>query len=75
MIASSLASGCCFKSFGFEALEPEAEAVAFPIQNLHAVAWLVEEDEKHRVEYRDFDIQFDQRRRPSMDFRKSTGLG
>ncbi|WP_432760548.1 TonB-dependent receptor domain-containing protein [Pseudomonas arabinosi] len=48
-------------SLGFLALEPKAEAVAFPVQNLHPVARLVEENEKYGVEHGDLDIQLDQR--------------
>ncbi len=58
-----------------KALEPKTEAVAFPIQNLHAVTWLVEEDEKHRVEYRDVDIQFEQCNQAINGFSKVHGLG
>jgi hypothetical protein len=50
-----------FESLRFQALEPKAEAVAFPVQNLHPVARLVEENEKYGVEHGDLDIQLDQR--------------
>lgn len=66
---------CCLESLGLQALEPKTEAVAFPVQNLHAVAGFVEEDEQHGVEHCHPDIQLDHRSQPSMDFRKSTGLG
>lgn len=36
----------CFVVFGFEALEPETKAVALPVQDLHPVARLVEENKK-----------------------------
>jgi hypothetical protein len=42
-----------------EALEPNAKAVALPVQNLNSVARLVEEHKKHWVEHRDLDIQLD----------------
>lgn len=37
--------GRCFETLGLQALEPKTEAVAPPIQSLHAVAGLVEKDE------------------------------
>ena len=47
----------CFVVFGFEALEPETKAVALPVQDLHPVARLVEENKKkHRVEHRHFGV-------------------
>lgn len=49
-----------FETLGFQALEPQAEAVALPIQHLDAVSGFVEEDEKYGVEHRDLDFQFDQ---------------
>ena len=66
--------GRCFESLGLQALEPKAEAVAFPIQNLHAVSGLVEENEKHRVEHGDLDIQFDQRGQTINGFSEVHGL-
>lgn len=47
-----------FEALGLQAFEPKAEAVALPIQDLHAVAWLIEEDEKHRVGHGDLDVKF-----------------
>lgn len=64
-----------FETFGLEALEPKAKAVAFPISNLHAVAGFVEEDEKHRVEYGHFYVELDQRRKAVDGFSKVDGLG
>ena len=64
-----------FETFGLQALEPKAEAVALPVQNLHPVAWLVEEDEKHRVEHRDFDVQLDQGRQTVNGLSEVDGLG
>lgn len=49
-----------FETLGFEALEPQAEAVAFPVQHLDAVTGLIEEDEEYGVEHGDFDVQLDQ---------------
>ncbi len=46
----------CFKTLGLQALEPEAESVALPVQDLHAVARLVEENKKHWVEDGDLDV-------------------
>lgn len=50
-----------FKTFGLQAFEPEAEAVDFPIQDLHPTERLVEDNEKHWIENRHLDIEFDQR--------------
>jgi len=47
-----------FEALGFQALEPEAEAVALPVQHFDPITRLVEEDEEHGVEHGDFDIQF-----------------
>jgi len=52
--------GRCFETLGLQALEPRAKAIALPVQDLHAVAGLVEEDEKHWIEHRNFDNQLDQ---------------
>lgn len=41
----------------------------------HAVAWLVEEDEKHEVEHHDLDVQFDQSSQAIDGFSKVVGLG
>jgi len=49
-----------FEALGLQAFEPKAEAVALPVQDLHAVAGFVEKDEKHRIEHGHFYIQFDQ---------------
>ncbi|MNL52847.1 hypothetical protein D3C87_1760520 [compost metagenome] len=65
----------CFESLGLEALEPKAEAVALPIQYLYSVAGLVEENEKHRVEYCDFNIQLDQRSQAVDGFSEVHRLG
>ena len=64
-----------FEAFGLQSLEPETEAVALPVQDLQPVAGLIERDEKHRIEYRHFYIQFDQRGEAIDGFRKSTDLG
>lgn len=50
----------CFESFGLQTLEPKAKAIALSVQDLHAVAWLVEEDEKYWIKDGDLDVQFDQ---------------
>ena len=49
-----------FEAFGFEALEPEAEAVALPVQHLDAVTGFIEENEKDGVEHGDFNVQLNQ---------------
>jgi hypothetical protein len=49
-----------FEALELQAFEPEAEAVAFPVQDLHAITWFVEEDKKHWVEDCDLDVQLDQ---------------
>lgn len=48
-----------FEAFGLKALEPKAEAVSLPLQDLHAVTRLVEENKKDWVKDRDLDIQLD----------------
>ena len=52
--------GRCFKTLGFEALEPKAKAIALPVQNFDSGSGLIKENKQHRVEHRDLDIQFDQ---------------
>jgi hypothetical protein len=65
----------CFKSLGFQALEPKAEAVALPIKYFHSVTVAIQKDEKHRVEHGDFDIQLDQSGQPVDGFSEVHGLG
>ncbi|WP_437180832.1 hypothetical protein [Pseudomonas mandelii] len=67
--------GRCFEAFGFKAFEPKAKAVAFPVQNLHAVSGLVEKNEKHRVKHGDLDVQFDQRGQAINGFSEVHGFG
>lgn len=67
--------GRCFETLRLQALEPKAEAVALPVQDLHAVAWLVEEDEKHGVEHRDLNVQLDQGCQTVDGFSEIDGLG
>lgn len=57
-LAGGVRRGC--ETLGLTALEPKGEAVAFPIQDLHAVAGFVETYEKQRIEYRNFYVQLDQ---------------
>lgn len=64
-----------FETFGFQALEPKAEAAAFPARDLHAVARIVEENKKHWVKDRDLEIQLDQRSQAINGFSKVDGLG
>ncbi|UOB22683.1 hypothetical protein MRY17_18385 [Pseudomonas orientalis] len=58
-----------------QALEPKAEAVALPLQNLPAVAGSVEENEKYRVERCHFYIQLDQCGEAVDGFSEVHGLG
>lgn len=50
-----------FEAFRVEALEPKAESVSLPVQDLQAVSRFVEKHEDYGVEHRHFDIQYDQR--------------
>ncbi|MNG12586.1 hypothetical protein D3C84_962080 [compost metagenome] len=50
----------CFESLCIKALEPQTEAIALPVQDLHPVTRLVEEDEQHRIEHLHLNIQLDQ---------------
>ena len=65
----------CFEALGLQALKPKAEAVGISVQDLHTVAWLVEEDEKHWVKDGDFDIKFDQGRETVDGLSRVDGLG
>ena len=65
----------CFEALRLQPLEPKAKAVALPIQNLHSVSRFVEEHEKHRIEHRDLDVQFDQRSEAINGFSEVGGLG
>jgi hypothetical protein len=66
--------GSSFESIRIQALEPQAEAVTFPVQNLHAVARLVEGSEEHRVEHGDLEVQLDQCRQAIKGFSGVDGL-
>ena len=68
-------SGDVLKRSDSRELEPKAETVAFPIQNLHSISRLVEKDEEHGNENETLISSPTSAARPSMDFRKSTGLG
>src|SRR5690606_10562179 len=48
------------ETLGLQPLEPQAEAVALPVEDFHLVAGAVEEHEQHRVEHFHLDIQRDQ---------------
>ena len=52
--------GRCFKTLGLQALEPKAEAVAFPIEDFHPVTVAIQKNKKHGIEHGHFDIQLDQ---------------
>src|SRR5690606_10341634 len=49
--------GLGLETLGLQTLEPQTEAVAFPVEDFHPVAGFVEEDEQHRVEHGHLDIQ------------------
>lgn len=65
----------CFESFGLEALEPKADAGALPVQDLHPVAGLVEENEKHWIKDGDLYVQFDLGRQTIDRFSEVDRLG
>src|SRR5690606_11955903 len=44
----------------FQTLEPQAEAIALPVEDLDLTAGAIEEHEQHRVEYLHLDVQLDQ---------------
>lgn len=67
--------GRCFEALRLQPLEPKAEAVALPVQDLHAVARLIEEDEKHWIKDGDLDVQFDQGRQTVDGLSEVDGLG
>src|SRR5690606_19769947 len=50
----------CFEALGLQALEPEAEAVAFPVQDLYPVAGPIQEHKQYGVEHGSIDVQLDQ---------------
>ncbi|WP_456301871.1 hypothetical protein [Pseudomonas juntendi] len=57
-MASSVASGAVLKRSDSRRLSQRHKPLRS--QKFHAIARLVEEHEKHRIEYRHFDVQFDQ---------------
>ena len=63
------------EALGFQALEPQAEAIALPVENLDLAAGAIEEHEQHRVEHLHLDVQLDQRRQAIDGFTKVDGLG
>jgi hypothetical protein len=67
--------GRCFEPFGFEAFEPKAKAVALPVEDFHAITWAIQENEKHGIEHRDFNIQLNQSGQAINGFSKVHGLG
>src|SRR5690606_36656897 len=52
--------GLGLEALGFQTLEPQAETVALPVENLDLAARAIEEHEQHRVEHFYFDVQLDQ---------------
>src|SRR5690606_14270584 len=67
--------GLGLETLGFQTLEPQAEAVAFPVEDFHLIAGAVEEHEQHRVEHFHLDIQRDQGGQAVDGFTKVDGLG
>lgn len=64
-----------FEALGFQALEPETEAVALPIQHFDPITRLVEEDEEYGVEHCDLDVQLDKGSKAVDGLSKVHGLG
>lgn len=52
--------GLGLEAFGFQTLEPQAEAIALPVEDLDLTAGAVEEHEQHGVEHFHLDVQLDQ---------------
>jgi len=57
------------------AVEPQTEAIALPVEDLHLAASAVEKHEQHRVEDFHFDVQLDQCRQAVDGFTEVDGLG
>src|SRR5690554_1543731 len=49
----------CFETLGLQALEPEAEAVAFPVEDLYPVAGPIQKHKPYGVEHGSLDVQLD----------------
>ena len=64
-----------FEPLGFEALEPETEAVALPIKYFYPITRAIEKDEKHWIEHGYLDIQLDQGGQAVDGFSEVDGLG
>jgi hypothetical protein len=64
-----------FEPFGFKAFEPKAEAVALPIKDFHSGAMAIQKNKKDGVEYRHFNIQFDESGEAVDGFSEVYGLG
>src|SRR5690606_28019315 len=67
--------GFGLEALGFQSLEPQAEAIALPVENLDLAAGAIEEHEQHRVEHLHLDVQLDQRRQAIDGFAEVDRLG
>src|SRR5690606_5968594 len=67
--------GFGLEALGFQSLEPQAEAIALPVENLDLAAGASEEHEQHRVEHLHLDVQLDQRRQAIDGFAEVDRLG
>src|SRR5690606_38795891 len=66
--------GFGLEALGFQTLEPQAEAIALPVENLDLAAGAIEEHEQHRVEHFHLDVQLDQRSQSVDGFAEVDGL-
>jgi hypothetical protein len=67
--------GLGLEALGFQALEPQAEAVALPVEDLDLAEVAVEKHEQHRIEHFHFDVQLDQGGQAVDGFAEVDGLG
>lgn len=66
--------GLGLEAFGFQTLEPQAEAIALPVEDLDLTAGAVEEHEQHGVEHFHLDVQLDQSGQAVDGFAEIDGL-
>src|SRR5690606_40718337 len=66
--------GLGLEALGFQTLEPQAEAIALPVEDLDLTAGAIEEHEQHRVEYLHLDVQLDQSGQAVDGFAEVDGL-
>ncbi len=67
--------GRCFETLGLQALEPKAEAVALPVKDFHPVTRAIQKTKSTGSNTASLMSISTSAARPSIDFRKSTGLG